>query len=217
MTNCATEHVMLSPSAVAEVDAERAWTTPEDLSVGTWERLEPYLPRLEPIEADMLMMVHWGMRQEQIARYFGMVQCGVSYRISRARQKIQILRTLPGERRLRALADWAKREGLRGAETLAAYLRTWSQTRAAEETGTTQRAARDVVIACLEEAARRSPHRRTARRVLEAMRSKRAMRCSGARTFVAKTEPLMVLTADPSPRVLADFVRDVEEWEARNG
>lgn len=155
-------------------------------------------------------MQHWGMRQEQIARYFGMVQCGVSYRIARARSKIRILRTLPGERRLAALASWAERERLRGHATLAAYLRTWSQTRAAELTGTTQRAARDIVMACLEEAALRSPHRKTAARVLEAMASKRAMRCSGARTFEGKTEPLMESMREPS---LAEFARCVEQWE----
>lgn len=210
--------VSVDPRSLAEMPESRAWTTPENLSLGSWQRLEPYLARLEPIEADMLTMAHDGMRQEQIARYFGMVQCGVSYRIARARQKVQILRTLPGERRLAALADWVRRERLRGADTLAAYLRTWSQTRAAEETGTTQRAARDLVMACLEEAAARSPHKKTAARVLEAMASKRAMRCSGARTFVEKTEPLMVLMSEhPSPRALAEFVRCVEEWEARNG
>lgn len=208
--------VSVDPRSLAEMPASRAWTTPTDLSLGGWERLEPYLHRLEPIEEDVLRMVHWGMRQEQIARYFGVVQCAISYRIARARQKVQILRTLPGERRLDALGRWAEAEQLRGANVLAAYLRTFSQTRAGELTGTTQRCARDLVIACLEEAVSRSPHRRTAGRVLEAMRDKRAMRCSGARTFTEKTCPTMVLLRDPSPQVLAEFARMTAEWEARN-
>lgn len=212
--------VAVDPRSLDSFASDRAWTTPESLSRGSWERLEPYLHRLEPIEADMLTMVHWGMRQDQISRYFGMVQCAVSYRVSRARLKVQTLRTLPGERRLSALGAWASRRGLHGAATLAAYLRTWSQTRAAEETGTTQRIARELILGCLEQAsASGGPHRRTARRVLRAMRDKRASRCGGARIFTMKTAPSVEVPADrvPSLRALRAFAAEVAEWEAANG
>lgn len=197
----------------------------------TWEDVEPLLPRIDPLEADMVRMKwEWGMTQSQIGAYFGVGQVAVSYRLARATQKFRLLLwALPSEERLAVLADWAEASGLPHARTLRLFLANWSATRTAEAVGATQGQVRPAVIRCLEEIARSSAEEgtrrsrrrgRDAERVLRAIRDRWCSRLSGARTFEAGIcEPLLMTSSDRdvSPAVLDVLVAMVEEWESARG
>lgn len=58
--------------------------------------LESYLNRIPPREADLITLYHRDkLKQEQIARIFGITQAAVSYRLHRGIKRIQFLRTIP--------------------------------------------------------------------------------------------------------------------------
>jgi DNA-directed RNA polymerase specialized sigma24 family protein len=58
--------------------------------------IEPYLPRIPDREADLITLYHRDkMKQEQIAKLFGITQAAVSYRLHRGIKRIQFLRTIP--------------------------------------------------------------------------------------------------------------------------
>jgi DNA-directed RNA polymerase specialized sigma24 family protein len=71
----------------------------EELSDGfslDFNSIERYLPRIPPREADLISMYYRDrMKQEQIARLFGITQAAVSYRLHRGIRRIQFLRTIP--------------------------------------------------------------------------------------------------------------------------
>src|SRR5208337_2153769 len=58
--------------------------------------IEKYLPRIPPREADLIRLYCIDkMKQEQIARLFGITQAAVSYRLARGRKRLQFLATIP--------------------------------------------------------------------------------------------------------------------------
>jgi DNA-directed RNA polymerase specialized sigma24 family protein len=58
--------------------------------------IDPYLPRIPDREADLITLYHKDkMKQEQIAKLFGITQAAVSYRLHRGIRRIQFLRTIP--------------------------------------------------------------------------------------------------------------------------
>lgn len=82
------------------VEKQLARSTEEDLSgLGqslSFSVLEPYLDRIPPREADLIRLYHLNkMKQEQIAKLFGITQAAVSYRLHRGIKRIQFLRTIP--------------------------------------------------------------------------------------------------------------------------
>lgn len=78
----------LSPAPEQDL-VEEGQTLPFDL-------VEPYLPRIPPRESDLITLYFRDhMKQEQIARLFGITQAAVSYRLHRGIKRIQFLRTIP--------------------------------------------------------------------------------------------------------------------------
>jgi len=72
----------------------------EDLSSDVhsldFESISRYLDRIPPREADLIRLYHKDkMKQEQIAKLFGITQAAVSYRLHRGIKRIQFLRTIP--------------------------------------------------------------------------------------------------------------------------
>ena len=62
----------------------------------TFKSIEYYLNRIPAREADLIRLYHRDqMKQEQIARLFGITQAAVSYRLARGRRRIQYLRCMP--------------------------------------------------------------------------------------------------------------------------
>jgi len=58
--------------------------------------IEQYLPRIPSREQDLISLYYRDrMKQEQIARLFGITQAAVSYRLHRGIRRIQFLRTIP--------------------------------------------------------------------------------------------------------------------------
>ena len=58
--------------------------------------IEPYLPRIPSREKDLISLYYRDhMKQEQIARLFGITQAAVSYRLHRGIWRIKFLRTIP--------------------------------------------------------------------------------------------------------------------------
>jgi DNA-directed RNA polymerase specialized sigma24 family protein len=58
--------------------------------------IEPLLVRIPPREADLVRLYYkFDMKQEQIAKIFNITQAAVSYRLARARRRIQFLFTIP--------------------------------------------------------------------------------------------------------------------------
>jgi DNA-directed RNA polymerase specialized sigma24 family protein len=58
--------------------------------------IEKYLPRIPIRESDLITLYHRDhMKQEQIAKLFGITQAAVSYRLHRGIRRIQFLRTIP--------------------------------------------------------------------------------------------------------------------------
>jgi DNA-directed RNA polymerase specialized sigma24 family protein len=72
-------------------DFEKSASTPMEFSL-----IEKYLDRIPEREADLIeRYFKHGMKQEQIARLFGITQAAVSYRLHRGIKRIQFLRTIP--------------------------------------------------------------------------------------------------------------------------
>jgi len=58
--------------------------------------IEQFLPRIPRRESDLIILYHRDkMKQEQIAKIFGITQAAVSYRLHRGIRRIQFLRTIP--------------------------------------------------------------------------------------------------------------------------
>lgn len=58
--------------------------------------IERFLLRIPPREADLITLYHRDkLKQEQIAKLFGITQAAVSYRLHRGIRRIQFLRTIP--------------------------------------------------------------------------------------------------------------------------
>lgn len=61
-----------------------------------FDAIEPFLRRIPEREADLIQLYHQEkMKQEQIARLFGITQAAVSYRLHRGIKRIRFLRTIP--------------------------------------------------------------------------------------------------------------------------
>jgi DNA-directed RNA polymerase specialized sigma24 family protein len=61
-----------------------------------FDAISRYLDRIPPREADLIRLYHKDkMKQEQIAKLFGITQAAVSYRLHRGIKRIQFLRTIP--------------------------------------------------------------------------------------------------------------------------
>lgn len=79
----------LAPAAEVEL-------VTEDSPHPNFDLVEPYMSRIPPREADLISLYHRDhMKQEQIARIFGITQAAVSYRLHRGIKRIQFLRTIP--------------------------------------------------------------------------------------------------------------------------
>ena len=77
---------------------ERMLVQPEEESPAspTWDRMEPWLHRLPAREQDFVRLYYKdGLRQEQISAMFGCTQAGVSYRLAKARKRLQFLQVCP--------------------------------------------------------------------------------------------------------------------------
>lgn len=62
----------------------------------SWSEMEPFIHRLPPREQDYVMLYYQqGIRQEQIASLFGVTQAGVSYRLGKAKKRLQFLQVCP--------------------------------------------------------------------------------------------------------------------------
>ena len=67
-----------------------------EVSRPNFSLIEPYLDRIPPREADLIRLYYRDqMKQEQIAKLFGITQAAVSYRLARGRRRIQFLFTIP--------------------------------------------------------------------------------------------------------------------------
>lgn len=61
-----------------------------------FDSIARYLERIPPRESDLIRLYHKDkMKQEQIAKLFGITQAAVSYRLHRGIRRIQFLRTIP--------------------------------------------------------------------------------------------------------------------------
>jgi DNA-directed RNA polymerase specialized sigma24 family protein len=61
-----------------------------------FDAILPYLERIPAREADLIKLYHKDrLKQEQIARLFGITQAAVSYRLHRGIKRIRFLRTIP--------------------------------------------------------------------------------------------------------------------------
>jgi DNA-directed RNA polymerase specialized sigma24 family protein len=72
----------------------------EDISIDgqplDFDSISRYLERIPSREADLICLYHKDkMKQEQIAKLFGITQAAVSYRLHRGIRRIQFLRTIP--------------------------------------------------------------------------------------------------------------------------
>lgn len=85
----------------ALIERELAPTPEEELIADDrpaleFEAIERYLPRIPAREKDLISLYYRDrMKQEQIARLFGITQAAVSYRLHRGIRRIQFLRTIP--------------------------------------------------------------------------------------------------------------------------
>jgi len=84
----------------AVVERELAPTPEEELTNAgqklDFSSIERFLPRIPSREADLIELYHRDrMKQEQIAKLFGITQAAVSYRLHRGIKRIQFLRTIP--------------------------------------------------------------------------------------------------------------------------
>ncbi len=58
--------------------------------------IKSYMDKIPPREADLLTLYYkYGMKQDQIAKLFGVTQAAVSYRLNKGKRRIQFLRTIP--------------------------------------------------------------------------------------------------------------------------
>jgi hypothetical protein len=78
---------------VAALDGE---VEPEPIDWSTdKERLRELMEMLPPVEQDMLELLATGKRQQDIAEIFQLTQAAVSYRLVRAKKRLQFLRDFP--------------------------------------------------------------------------------------------------------------------------
>ena len=103
---------MLDGQTLIEEDDDPADTSTFDL--GTIDR---YLDRIPAREADFIRLYHRDkLKQEQIAKLFGITQAAVSYRLQRGIKRIQFLRTIPElrsedfEREVAPMFEWQDKE-----------------------------------------------------------------------------------------------------------
>jgi DNA-directed RNA polymerase specialized sigma24 family protein len=80
----------------AEQRLLQAEESPEDPPPMGWAAMEPLLKKLPPREQDFVRLYyHQGLKQAQIASLFDLTQAAVSYRLFRARRRLEFLRVLP--------------------------------------------------------------------------------------------------------------------------
>ena len=80
------------------IEQQLAPSEEENLADGKLEfdSIERFLERIPPREADLIEKYYRDkMKQEQIAKLFGITQAAVSYRLHRGIKRIQFLRTIP--------------------------------------------------------------------------------------------------------------------------
>lgn len=81
------------------IEQSLARAAEEDLVQATridFKVLQPFLHRIPVREADLIELYYKNeMKQEQIAKLFGITQAAVSYRLQRGKRRIQFLRTIP--------------------------------------------------------------------------------------------------------------------------
>lgn len=81
---------------------EEKWSPDDEIDLDAIEggpnfaAIDPHLDRIPEREADLIRLYYRDqMKQEQIARLFGITQAAVSYRLARGRRRIQFLQTIP--------------------------------------------------------------------------------------------------------------------------
>jgi DNA-directed RNA polymerase specialized sigma24 family protein len=81
---------------------EEKWSPEDEIDLDAVEggpnfaAIDPHLDRIPEREADLIRLYYRDqMKQEQIARLFGITQAAVSYRLARGRRRIQFLQTIP--------------------------------------------------------------------------------------------------------------------------
>lgn len=67
----------------------------DDSTPLTLSALEPFFDRLPPFEGDLVSMTLLGKRQVDIASILGITQAGISYRLSRAVERLRFFAELP--------------------------------------------------------------------------------------------------------------------------
>lgn len=122
-----------------------------------WEQLEPLLQQLPPKEADFLELT-WRhkKKQQEIADMFGCTQAAVSYRITRALERLQFLAQLPKltEDQIRHLLAQAKFAKPHDQEILLLYCQLSCQAEVGRQLGIAQATVRSRVVACTRRLAR---------------------------------------------------------------
>jgi DNA-directed RNA polymerase specialized sigma24 family protein len=90
---------------------------PADTKTFDLDTIDRYLDRIPAREADFIRLYHRDkLKQEQIAKLFGITQAAVSYRLHRGIKRIQFLRTIPElksedfEREVAPMFEWQDKE-----------------------------------------------------------------------------------------------------------
>ncbi len=101
--------------------------------------IEKYLDKIPEREADLIeRYFKHGMKQEQIARLFGITQAAVSYRLHRGIKRIQFLRTIPELNEIDFETDLSPHFSDQDREILWRMYRTTCQSEVAKQMGLTQ-------------------------------------------------------------------------------
>ncbi len=101
--------------------------------------ISSYLKRIPVREADLIQLYHHDkMKQEQIARLFGITQAAVSYRLHRGIRRIQFLRTIPELEEETFLEELSPNFNAQDMEILWRMYLTTCQSEIAKQMGLTQ-------------------------------------------------------------------------------
>jgi len=101
--------------------------------------IEQYLHRIPPRERDLVRLYFKDrLKQEQIAKLFGITQAAVSYRLHRGIKRIQFLRTIPELTRVEFDLDIGSKFSAQDTEILWRMYETTCQSEIAKQMGLTQ-------------------------------------------------------------------------------
>jgi DNA-directed RNA polymerase specialized sigma24 family protein len=112
----------------------------DDSSTGfVYENIEQYLHRIPARERDLIRLYFKDrLKQEQIAKLFGITQAAVSYRLHRGIKRIQFLRTIPELNRSEFYVEIGAKFSEQDTEILWRMYETTCQSEIAKQMGLTQ-------------------------------------------------------------------------------